>query len=113
MANSQLKLEIILSADTNHEDVDTSFEDQEDQSLSSLKRKRKNDRRHSGDRIPLNKRTRKDDKRRFLVDSSDEEDTNHDTTAENTDLEENIENIAKLVRKSSTLKNKVRFQARV
>merc|ERR1711899_574738 len=83
------------------------FEDQEDQSLSSLKRKRKNDRRNSGDRIPLNKRTRKDDKRRFLVDSSDEEDNNHDTTAENTDLEENIENIAKLVRKSSTLKNKV------
>ena len=109
MANGQLKLEIIFSADTNHEEVDTSFEDQEDQSLSSLKRKRKNDRRHSGDRIPLNKRTRKDDKRRFLVDSSDEE----DTTAENTDLEENIENIAKLVRKSSTLKNKVRFQARV
>ena len=47
------------------------------------------------------------------MDSSDEEDTNdnHDTTAENTDLEENIENIAKLVRKSSNLKNKVRFQA--
>ena len=40
------------------------------------------------------------------MDSSDEEDNNHDTTAENTDLEENIENIAKLVRKSSSLKNK-------
>ena len=60
-------------------------------------------RRQSGDKTWSNKRTRKEDARKFLADSSDEENSidSHDTTAETE--EETVENIARLVQHDSDM----------
>ena len=72
-----------------------------------MKRKRKLARRQSGDKTWSNKRTRKEDARKFLADSSDEENSidSHDTTAETE--EETVENIARLVQHVPKTKAKV------
>ena len=68
-----------------------------------MKRKRKLARRQSGDKTWSNKRTRKEDARKFLADWSDEENSidSHDTTAETE--EETVENIARLVQHDSDM----------
>ena len=55
-----------ISAGINNED-NNSNSDEESESLSSIKRKRKLARRQSGDKNPSNKRTRREDRRNFLI----------------------------------------------